>query len=50
MYLDELLDLTMDWNCIATAKEFALENSLRYINVKMMIEFFDMNIIDIYRM
>ena len=37
LQLDQLLELTMDWNCIDVAKEFALENSLRYIKVDTLI-------------
>lgn len=35
--VDDLLALTMDWDCIDVAKEFALENTLKYVDVKIKI-------------
>ena len=39
LQLDELLELTMDWDCVDVAKEFALGNSMEYINVGIEIEY-----------
>ena len=40
IYLDQLLELTMDWDCIDVAKEFALEDSLKNIQVDTVVRFF----------